>query len=260
MPKGKPTYYYRAQWEPGGVYHVYNSAVQPNRAFASEERYRFFVELLRDRLPGFATVFAYAIIPNHFHLALQLRPLGEFETWVRSKAKRTVKEEKWLRGELPYHQLVGDYFSVLFAIYATAFNASVGRRGTLLDRGVRRIRVRDDLLSRRLIMCIHTNEAKHGMLADYTQSGLRTSFAYYGMERDDHWLARDAVLVRFGGLEAFYRRHAGYVRKYGTQVGAFDEALYFDPVGKDAASLLVAPPHEFLEDVPPPQPAALHTA
>ena len=252
----KPNYYYEAEWVPGGVYHVYNSAVQPNKAFVNDGHYRFFVELLRDRLPGFAMVFAYALIPNHFHIAMQLRPLGEFEAWLRSKPKRTVKEDRWLRGEIPYRQVIGDYFSVLFAIYATSFNASVGRRGTLLNRTVRRIRVREDLISRRLIMYIHTNEVKHGIRSTYLRSGLRSSLAYYAQARDDHWLARDAVLRRFGGLEAFYRRHEDYVLKYGTQVSAFDEALYFDPAKADRKDLRTAPYYEFLEDTS--RPATSH--
>ena len=137
----------------------------------------------------------------------------------------------------------------LTSIYARFYNPKAKRRGTLFNRPLRRIRVRKDLISRRLIMYIHTNEVKHGVRATYDRAGLRSSFAYYGLERRDHWLARAAVLERFAGLEAFYREHEAYVRKYGAQISAFDEQLYFAP----AEDIPDQAPHvEFLEDAPVP--------
>ena len=250
MEQPRANSYYEAVWVAGGVFHVFNSAVALNRLFVAPAHYRYFVELLLARVTPFAEVFAYALLPNHLHLALRLRSEGELRRRIeaKSRGKRFVNERRWLAGQLPYHRLIGDYWATFFAMYASYYNPLVGRRGTLFDQTVRRIRVRADLLSRRLIMYIHTNEVKHGLLGAYDRSGLRTSFAYYGRERDDHWLARGAVLERFGGQEAFYRAHEDYVRKYGRYVSAFDERLYFAPPG--GSPLEEAPYYSFLEDAP----------
>ena len=138
------SYYFEAPWVPGGVYHVYSAAVEPNRLFGEPAHQRFFVELLRDRVACFAEVFAYALLVNHFHLAVRL-PSAE--------------------------------------------------------------RLRADILS------------------------------------------RAAVLERFGGLAAFYRRHEAYVRQYGHRIAAFDERLYFAPQQDIPAE---APAVEFLHDATPP--------
>ena len=245
------SYYFEAPWVPGGVYHVYSAAVEPNRLFGEPAHQRFFVELLRDRVACFAEVFAYALLINHFHLAVRLPSAERLRADILSRPAdaRTAKEEGWLRGERSYHELIGDYWAGLLSIYARYYNPKVGRRGTLLNRPLRRIRVRGDLVSRRLIMYIHTNEVKHGVRLAYDDAGLRTSFAYYPIARADHWLARAAVLERFGGLAAFYRRHEAYVRQYGHRIAAFDERLYFAPQQDIPAE---APAVEFLHDATPP--------
>ena len=251
VKRKRRSYYYEAPWEPGGVYHVYSSAVEPNRLFGHPDHYQFFVELLRDRIACFAEIFAYALLINHFHVAVRLPSEAWLRTDILSRPpdERTAKEEGWLRGEVPYRQLIGDYWNALTSVYARYYNPKAKRRGTLLNRPLRRIRVREDLISRRLIMYVHTNEVKHGVRTTYHQANLRSSFAYYRLERPDHWLARAAVLERFGGLEAFYRRHDAYVRKYGTQISTFDEQLYFAPTVDIPEE---SPYVEFLEDAPPP--------
>ena len=218
---------------PGGVYHVFTRAVHRNILFDDDAHYRYFVELLRDRVAAFAELFAYALIPNHLHSAIQLFSDSALAATIeaRPRSKRTAKEKQWLAGKLSYNMLIGDYFATLMAMYANYVNPKLGRKGTLFDQTIRRVRVREDLVSRRLIMYIHTNEVKHRMRSTYSASGVKTSFVYYGIERADHWLARRVVLERFGGLETFYAAHERYVLKYGAQISDFDEALYFDPGG-----------------------------
>ena len=245
-PRKRRYGYYAAEWVPGGVYHVYNAAVKPNILFAESGHYLTFVKLLRDRPTFFSEIFAFALIPNHFHIALRLLTEEELRRKIslKTRGKRTRYEKRWLVGEVTYNQLIGDYWATFFTIYAMYANPLLGRRGTLFNQTVRRIRVRDDLISRRLIMYIHANEVKHGMLARYDASSYRTSFAYFLHPNTRQWLAKATVLDRFGGLEAFLSCHEAYARQYGHQISAFDEELYFDP---PEAGLGEAPYVDFLE-------------
>lgn len=242
--------YYYATWAPGGVYHVYNHAVMPNLLFGDGEDRHFFVMLLREKVIHFAEVFAYALIPNHFHIALRIKSEAALRALLADpEYNPTAYERKWLAGEATFTKMIGDHWANIFAMYTAHRNPKAKRRGTLLDQTVRRIRVRDDLVSRRLIMYIHTNEVKHHIRNDYEGSSyLICSYAYYFKDRSDHWLARDTVLERFGGLDSFVRKHREYVKKYGTQISAFDEEIYFEAPGQPA---LETPYVEFLEDAPP---------
>lgn len=246
MAKKRRYTYYEAEWVAGGVYHVYNSGVKPNRLFVDPIHYRTFVEMLRDGPTFFSDIFAFALIPNHFHFALQLLSQEDLRNKILAKrrGKQTQFEKYWLLGDITYNKLIGDYWATFFSGYALYVNPLLKRRGTLLNQTVRRIRVRDDLVSRRLIMYIHTNEVKHGMLAQYDQSHYRTSFAYFLRSEPNQWLAKEKVLARFEGVENFLRRHEAYVLKYGHQLSAFDEELYFDPLQDGFGD---APYVEFLE-------------
>ena len=57
----------------GGLYHVYNRVGQGARPFVEDgEASAFFVDLLREikERDGFV-VFAWCLMPNHFHLAMR---------------------------------------------------------------------------------------------------------------------------------------------------------------------------------------------
>jgi REP element-mobilizing transposase RayT len=75
----------------GAVYHVYNRLARGERVFAEEEVAEWFVELLRE-VTGRdgVTVFAWALLPNHYHLALRAGPVP-LERPMKSLQQRTTR-------------------------------------------------------------------------------------------------------------------------------------------------------------------------
>jgi hypothetical protein len=60
----------------GGLYHVYNRFARGEDVFADPEEAVAFVELLREvKQRDGLTVFAWALLSNHFHVALRTSPL-----------------------------------------------------------------------------------------------------------------------------------------------------------------------------------------
>ncbi len=57
---------------PGNYYHVYNKAVSDNLLFIEEKNYRFFLTKIKKYLLVSAEVLAYCLMPNHYHLIIQL--------------------------------------------------------------------------------------------------------------------------------------------------------------------------------------------
>jgi len=56
----------------GALYHVYNRLARGERVFAADEMAAGFVELLREVVErDGVTVFAWAVLPNHYHLAVR---------------------------------------------------------------------------------------------------------------------------------------------------------------------------------------------
>ena len=65
------------------VYHIYNRGNGRQKVFRTEEDYQFFVELMaKAKQIHPVKIFAYCLMPNHFHVVLQPEEAGELSRWV----------------------------------------------------------------------------------------------------------------------------------------------------------------------------------
>lgn len=58
---------------PGHYYHIYNKAVTDNKLFNEEKNYHFFISKIKKYLLDCVDVIAYCLMPNHYHLIIQLK-------------------------------------------------------------------------------------------------------------------------------------------------------------------------------------------
>ncbi len=59
---------------PGEYYHIYNRGTRRENIFFTPEHWRFFLHRLKEYfLPEYGNVIAYCLMPNHFHLIVQVR-------------------------------------------------------------------------------------------------------------------------------------------------------------------------------------------
>ena len=220
------TPHYFPAWVPGGTYHVFNRAVALNRLFCSWANVRKFRESLAGRLRPVFALYSVSLVGNHFHLHGRVRSLECIETYVRSLRRPLGRQRRYLAGELSVSALVGDAFGRAFQAYARSFNLSQRRTGALLDQTVRRLRVRDDLLSRRLCVYHHANAMKHGLYDGYRDLGALTSYAET-VRGDRGLIDVDAVYARFGGRAGFVAFHERSVAYHARHYRAHDELRHF---------------------------------
>jgi putative transposase len=91
----------------GGLYHVYNRFARGESVFSDREEAIEFVELLREvkRRDGL-TVFAWALLSNHYHIALRTSaiPLSRTMQYVQGTYSRRFNR-RWRRtGPLWQHR------------------------------------------------------------------------------------------------------------------------------------------------------------
>ena len=55
------------------LYHIYNRGNNRQRVFLRDDHYLLFLKKLRDLLQPQAHIVAWCLMPNHFHLLVQLR-------------------------------------------------------------------------------------------------------------------------------------------------------------------------------------------
>jgi putative transposase len=132
---------------PDTFYHIYNRACGFDKIFVEDKNYYFFLDLFEDRMLEFVDLYCYCLIPNHFHLLVKTKPAS----------KKDVDE-------INYSKKFGN----LFAAYAQSFNHYYHRKGSLFSQNFRRKQIESDDYLKTVIIYIHRNPVKHGLVDNLT--------------------------------------------------------------------------------------------
>lgn len=62
-------------FESGGIYHIYNQGNNRQLIFFKRENYLFFMRKIEVHLLPYADILAWCLMPNHFHLMVEVRTL-----------------------------------------------------------------------------------------------------------------------------------------------------------------------------------------
>ncbi|MDH6252160.1 REP element-mobilizing transposase RayT [Chryseobacterium sp. H1D6B] len=112
-------------FECGYVYHIYTHANGDDLIFRDDGNYNFFLDKLLKYIVPIADVYAYCLMPNHFHLLIRFKDLEQITS---------ENEHKYLMKQ----------FSNLLNSYAKAYNKRYNRRGALFLDFLKRKRVNDE--------------------------------------------------------------------------------------------------------------------
>lgn len=142
--------------KPGKTYHIYNHGNADDNLFRTEENYRYFLQKYGQYVQPVAFTFAYCLLPNHFHILLQ------------------VKDESSLSGLPGFMNLAGPrlekkiilQFSHFFNGYTKAFNRMFDRRGKLFLLPFQRKAVTNSRQFLNTWRYIHYNPIHHGFTED----------------------------------------------------------------------------------------------
>lgn len=101
-------------YEPNAIYHVYNRSNET--IFLNRENYLFFLEKIKKHIAPVCSIYAWVLMPNHFHLLIEATEEG----------CKNVNEKN--RPEL---QNLSKNIGTALSSYTLAFNKKNGRRGNL---------------------------------------------------------------------------------------------------------------------------------
>lgn len=140
--------------EPGRFYHVYNRGNNGENLFYGSENYKYFLRKYDEHLSDCLNTFAFCLLPNHFHLLVQVKDAQNVSHFENVK-------------HLSVDKLVSKRFQAFFTGYAKAINKSIGRHGSLFEKPFRRIEVDNTRYLANLVFYIHANPQKHGICSDF---------------------------------------------------------------------------------------------
>jgi putative transposase len=196
------------QLEYGQYYHIYNHAVGGRDLFHEPDNYEYFLGLYDKYISPIAETYAWALMPNHFHLLVRIKDESEVVEYLNLTGFQN------LSGLKPLHQ----HFSNLFNAYTKAFNKYHETRGALFERPFRRKLIDDKDYLRQVILYIHNNPVHHGFcshLLEYPWSSYLTCISLKLTK-----LHREAVIGWFDSEANFKTRHG---EKY--EIDKMDEWL-----------------------------------
>lgn len=182
-------------------YHIFNRTINKELLFKETENYSFFLKQLNKYVVPVADVFAYCLIPNHFHLVLRIKNDKELKDYFTEKfAKKNPSERS-----KPYEGLVSLQFGHLFNSYTQAFNKKYNRKGSLFNPRFKRKPISTEAYLRQVIVYVHLNPISHEVSSDYKNY----PHSSYGgiVSTKPTLLKRNEVIKLFDDLENFQYVH-----------------------------------------------------
>ena len=195
----------------GAVYHVYNRGNNREDIFVEPRNYRHFLLLMARHVLPVADIYAYCLLRNHFHLLLRVRTEEEQRAWAMAHAPDGRLPESW-KGKAAA-QALGNCFNA----YAKAFNKTYSRTGSLFEHPFKRIEVASARYFARLVVYIHRNPERHGLVGDFRDWPHSSFHALRG--EGSTRLDRETVHSWFEGRGAFEAMHArpeGFLKPFGS--------------------------------------------
>jgi len=173
----------------GVYYHIYNRGNNRQNIFYEERNYHYFLQLYTKYVFPIADTYAYCLLPNHFHILVRIK---------------TEQEQ----GELNLPTIScepSQRFSNLFNAYSKTINNTYRRAGALFQRPFGRIPVTSDRYFTRLVVYIHRNPQRHGLVTNFRNWPF-SSYHTLASAAPTH-LRRDVLLEWFAGVEGMHTAH-----------------------------------------------------
>jgi REP element-mobilizing transposase RayT len=165
--------------EPGAVYHIFNRGNNKENIFKVEENYRYFLNRASFFLTPYYDIYAYCLMPNHFHFLLRVKETSELK--------------------VPEPRLPAQALSNLFNSYTKSYNKYYTRTGSLFQEHFHRERVATEEYFRNIFIYIQNNPVHHGFVTD-AKDYQWSSWNEY-MKKDSNFLKMEYPLQIFDGIE-----------------------------------------------------------
>ncbi len=205
---------YAASFYEGGIFHVYNRTNNKDLLFANEGNQIYFLKQYAKYLSPFVDTFCWSLLPNHFHILIQVKTTDEILRHLNGLEKNILKpvEKKLICGEATLDELMELEWKRFFNSYAMAYNKQQDRKGNLFNRAFKRVEVNKDSHFTQAVVYIHANAQKHKLCKDFTKH--RWSSWHTIISTKPTLLCRDRLLDWFGGLEECIKAHQGMSKYY----------------------------------------------
>jgi len=181
-------------------YHLFNRAVGQEKLFRTNENYLYFLTRMKHHILPVADLYAYSLLPNHFHLVVRVKQEKELIDFFEvKKGKMFNMSENYLP------DFVMEQFSNWLNGYTKAVNKMYKRKGGLFMDYIKRSEATLDSSLTSFIFYVHKKAVHHGLtknIGDWTFDSYNTLVSTMPTA-----LKRSEVIEWFGSLKIFIEFH-----------------------------------------------------
>ena len=172
-------------------YHIYNRGINGEVIFKTDRNYLFFIKKVKDNLLSVCDIYAYCLMPNHFHLLVKIKSDDDLDNLVK------VQNLDKVDGLHSPQNIFSKRFSNIFNSYSQAFNKENNRHGALIESPFKRKVISSEDYLRQCIIYIHQNPCS-GNFETYRYSSYKTVLSNSATS-----LKRDEVIELFEDKDNF---------------------------------------------------------
>jgi putative transposase len=186
--------------EPDCYYHIYNRGINSNKIFENQDNYIFFLKQFSKYVTDVSDVYAYCLMPNHFHFVLKVKSKEELVSFMENKLKSSKIHDEGLHS---IQNVASKQISKFISSYSQAFNKVHNRHGAILESPFKRKKIDSEDYLRNLILYIHKNPT------DLKKDFKTYQFSSYPamLSKSKTNLMRAEVIILFDGLDNFTYCH-----------------------------------------------------
>lgn len=158
-------------------YHIFNRGNNKQIIFFENDNYIFFLSQFKTHALPFCAVYAYCLMPNHFHLFIKVNDQESFEKGIKN----------------------------FFISYSKAINKKFNRVGSLFQGRYKASEITTDSYYTTIITYIHQNPVVAELVKNMDDYKYSSYPAY--LSNKVTMLDKHEFLEWFGGLDAFIQHH-----------------------------------------------------
>ncbi|MDP3468949.1 MAG: transposase [Daejeonella sp.] len=161
----------------GGYYHLFNRGNNKEKIFLEISDYNYFLKQFYKYLAPHIDVFAYCLMPNHFHFFIRINDSSRFDIGIKN----------------------------FLISYSKTINKKYGRVGSLFQGTYKLSEIKTNTYFTRIITYIHQNPLVAGLSKSMEEYRFSSYKAYLLNEKTS--LKKEEVLEWFGGINSFIEAH-----------------------------------------------------
>ena len=195
--------------EPGNFYHIYNRGNNKENIFFEEKNYYYFLKKFDEYLSAFSDVYAYCLMPNHFHFLIKIKETSDktsevsktSEVFTASYKTSEVLNQRGSKKLTPLEKAFKDFF----ISYAKSINRQYSRTGSLFQAKFKKKKIENDGYFTSIIQYIHANPVSAKLCSTYHAYRYSSYNAIIGNAKTK--IKKGEVLEWFGGRDLFIKIH-----------------------------------------------------